>query len=180
MTETRIAKKPRRQRAPQIMAGKTKLRKILMYEGIPVIDATEDLIFTATEEDRLKAIPGDDRNCVHACALMRETGAPEVEVGKSRTLVMAKDRSHWVRYRTSMPMRQQFIAGDQTKNEHFQLDQYVVKAFSASKLLGSGTQGSKTRPKDPDHVAEKRVSTRFKHNGVRHDAKRLEAIYVPA
>lgn len=160
--------------------GRTKLRKILTYKNLPVIDAAEDLIFTATEIDKIKGVPGDPSHCVLACALMRELGAPEAEVGKSRTLIMSKDRSHWIRYRTSLAMRQQFIAGDQMDNKYFQLADYTLKAFVGVKRLGNGTQGTKTRPKDPKHKGKKRPAIKFKHNGVRDDVQRMDTIYVPA
>jgi len=174
-------------KAPKKVA-KRKRNVINTYKGLPVLDAPEDLTITANKEDWKKGIPGDLGHCIYACGIMRETGSPEVEVGKSRTLVMSKDRSHWTRYQTSKAMRAQFVAGDLTDNKFFKMFDFTIKKFKApSKRLGRGTQGTKriadsdgkkTRPseKAAAHKPTRHSRMKFKDNGIRERVGRLETI----
>lgn len=108
-----------------------KKRKISMYKGLPLIDATSDLEIEVKKGDISIARKKDPANCAAANATKRILKT-EVEVHISRIYV--KKNKKWVRYMTPNSISREITSFD--RGAAFEVGEHTLKAPSNSARLG--------------------------------------------
>lgn len=123
-----------------------------LFEGLPVVDATEELLLHVTPADVKAANKKDPANCAAAKAGQRELKR-DVRVFLTRTYVKEKD--HWVRYHTPESASREIISFD--RGSSFMPGVYRATPFCESARLGV------YKPTDYHNNRGTKVSTRPKH-----------------
>lgn len=118
-----------------------KTKKIRMFDGLPVIDADEDIILNVTKQDILNSKKKDPNNCAAAKAGKREFHR-DVKVFLSRMYV--KEGKHWIKYLTPTNAAREITSFDRGSN--FEPGEYIFKAATPGQRLGyhSGKNHEKT------------------------------------
>lgn len=103
-----------------------------MFDGLPVIDADEDIILNVTKRDVLNSKKKDPNNCAAAKAGKREF-RKDVKVFLSRMYI--KENKHWVRYLTPTNAAREITSFD--RGSQFEPGEYIFKAASPRQRLGT-------------------------------------------
>lgn len=126
--------------------------------GLPVIDATKDIILTITANDIRAGKGSDPASCAAAQACMRQLHASAALVHLGRTYI--KMGKHWLRYTTPGSIRSEVIAFDRRRS--FKPGDYLLRpAKPTGKMQGSKTNQTRKngkakgkREKLPRHFIE--------------------------
>lgn len=130
------------------MAGKrseVKSPKQTKFEGLPLVDATEDIALVIKPQDIEKSIKKDPNNCAAALAGRRELHT-DVRVYLSRTYVKDEKKQRWIRFFTPMSINKEITAFD--RGATFEPGEYVLKVPSEAHRLGVERRGG-TNKKNP-------------------------------
>lgn len=111
---------------------KKKTRTTRTFEGLPVVDATQDIALHILPVDIKRAEKKDPASCAAAKAGQREL-RKDVRVFLTRTYVKEKD--HWVRYLTPESASREIVSFD--RGSTFEPGTYVVKAPYETAKLGN-------------------------------------------
>lgn len=130
-------------------AGKPKL-----FHGKPIIDATEDAVLVANEDDVRDGVPNNSEKCVgalaglHSKGLLRKGKLP-IAMSVNRGVTLAEYEDESVRYRTPGDLRTQTIRFDAGRK--FDTGVFVLKAIP-EKVRNS--RGKAHTPPDRKHGAK--------------------------
>lgn len=121
-------------------------------DGIEVQNAPYDWGLKITEKMAKDGLPMDIEKCPGALGCMMFPGAIKAKVFKSRIYILVKlddDTLVWFMFVVPRSLMVQEAVID--RGGRFQAGTYIIKAPTGRHKIGSGTQGSTTRPpKDPD------------------------------
>ena len=109
-----------------------KTRKTRTFEGLPVVDAKDDIVLNVSKHDVQISKKKDPAHCAAAEAGKRELKC-EVKVYLSRMYV--KTGKQWVRYVTPSNVSREIVSFD--RGNQFEPGSYVFKAASISQRLGA-------------------------------------------
>lgn len=111
-----------------------------IFDGLPIHNAKEKLVFTITPPDIRGAKIKDHENCAGARAIKRECHAKKVMLGRDRAIVhYADDRV--VRYRLGRAIKHEMIVND--RHGRVAPGTYQLTPMGKAKSRGR-RQGSKT------------------------------------
>lgn len=118
-------------------------KKPVMYKGLPLVDATQDLDIEIKPGDISTAKKKDPAHCAAANAARRSLRT-EVEVHVSRIYV--KKGKKWVRFITPERISREIVSFD--RSSIFEPGEYTFKAPAGQNRLGHYTHegGDQTRP----------------------------------
>jgi hypothetical protein len=128
--------KPAKARTPKKSIPRT-------YEGLPVVDADEDMTLTVTPSDVAGSKKADPADCAAARSLKRTLHA-EARVYLTRTYIKTEDGKAWVRFLTPMSVGREIVSFD--RGSQFECGTYVVKAPVSTQRLGAWRGKKNTRP----------------------------------
>ena len=140
-----------------------KRRKPRVFEGLPVVDATDDISLVINKADIAAATVKDPGKCAAALAGRRELKR-DVRVFLSRMYVKDEKHQRWVRLLTPSHAAREIVSFD--RGSTFEPGEYKFKAPSPSHQLGvsqgtSTKRGSGNKPKQVHHMtANVRISAR--------------------
>ena len=129
-----------------------KVRKVRMYKGLPLIDATKDMEICVTKHDVSISRKNDPMNCAAANAIKRTTRT-EAEVHISRTYLLDKAKKRWIRFITPESVSREITSFD--RSAIFEPGDYVLKVPGPTQRLDYPRK-SHTGPKD-NHKTKKTV-----------------------
>lgn len=131
------------------MTKTRKPRKPTTFEGLPLVDAAEDVAIVINKHDTTTSKKKDPANCAAALAGRREFKT-DVRVYMSRIYVKDQKKKRWIRFVTPTSISKEITAFD--RGAAFEPGEYVFKAPSSSQHLGYKT---KIDPRGP-HKTKKR------------------------
>lgn len=125
-------------------------------KGLPIIDATEDLVVTVTAADVRKAVPMSPTKCALANAACRMKGVARAQFNKAITYLVFGDKI--LRFETPESATREMVAID--RGGAFAEGEYVLKRVSKSNRLdrdntgrkGGGYNGKAKSAATPRHV----------------------------
>lgn len=130
---------------------KKKDRRVRMFEGLPVVDAAQDVTVTITAADVKNSKKKNPGACAAAVAGERRFHKP-VKVFLSRMYV--KDKDKWVRFVTPDNIAREIISFDRA--QMFEPGDYKFKAPSPGQRLGTYThrtnKENQTRNRRTQHI----------------------------
>lgn len=129
-------------------------KSVRTIEGLPVVDADEDIIFEVTKRDVENSKKKDPANCAAAKAGKRILKT-DVKVFLSRMYI--KENKHWIRYLTPPSVSREIISFD--RGSEFSPGEYVFKAASSQQRLGVSRRGGKATG-----IGKKKQVHHFTHN----------------
>jgi hypothetical protein len=122
---------------------------IKMFDGMPVVDATEDIEINITAADVRNSKKKDPGGCAAAVAGKRELHTP-VKVFLSRVYVKNPKKAEWVRFITPSSVAREIVSFD--RSSLFEPGEYKFKAPGKTARLGYDTR---RRPNN-DHDRKKK------------------------
>lgn len=114
------------------------------FEGLPLVDAAEDVSIVINKRDVSESKKKDPGNCAAALAGRRELNT-DVRVYMTRVYVKDKAKKQWVRFITPMSIQKEIVSFDRGSN--FEPGEYQFKAPSPSASLGYVYKGTGSGPK---------------------------------
>ena len=141
---------------------KTARKRAATYEGLPLVDANEDVSLVITRNDSNQSKKKDPGNCAAALAGRREFKT-EVRVYMSRMYVKDKSKKRWVRYLVPSSVSREITSFD--RGAGFEPGEYVFKAPSPAQRLGykpiGGNKARTGKGRKPHHqTANVRINAR--------------------
>ena len=109
-------------------------KRVRMFEGLPVVDAAQDVTITVTKKDVQNSKRKNPGECAAALAGSRRFHMP-VKVFLSRMYV--KDKNQWVRFITPGNVAREIVSFD--RSSAFEPGEYEFKAPSKQQRLGTYT-----------------------------------------
>jgi hypothetical protein len=143
---------------------------IKMFDGMPVVDATEDIEINITAADVRNSKRKDPGGCAAAVAGKRELHTP-VKVFLSRVYVKNPKKAEWVRFITPNAIAREIVSFD--RSSLFEPGEYSFKAPGKTARLGYDNRrrpnnGHDRKKKKKDHVtANVRVSAKGSYQNER-------------
>jgi hypothetical protein len=141
-------------------------RRIRMFEGLPVVDAAQNVDITITAADVRNSKKKNPGACAAAVATERKFHRP-VKVFLSRMYV--KDKNQWVRFITPGNIAREIISFD--RGSEFEPGEYHFRAPTVGQRLGShGSSQSKGthKTRKPQHVVGNvRISAKGSYQNVK-------------
>ena len=132
-----------------------KTKRVSMYKGLPLVDATKDLEICVTKNDVSESKKNDPSNCAAANAIKRILHT-DVEVHISRVYVKNENKNCWIRFLTPNSISREVTSFD--RGASFEPGTYVIKAPSTSQILGyersskHTNTGKGNKVKGPRHI----------------------------
>lgn len=149
---------------PNSMKGKRRL-----FEGLPVVDAVEDVSIVITPTDVKNSKVKNPGECAAALAGRRELHR-EVRVFVSRMYVKDKTSSgqeRWIRFVTPENISREIVSFD--RGASFEPGEYSFKAPSKASQLGAPNRGSSNTGKGTKHRPRK-VTANIRENAKSHSS----------
>lgn len=131
-------------------------KKIRLYKGLPLVDATKDLDICVTKLDVSKSRKNDPSNCAAANATKRILKT-EVEVHISRVYVKDNKKRQWVRFLTPHSVSREITSFD--RGASFEPGNYTIKAPSHAQKLGYPKSSRHTRTNNGNKLKGKKHIT---------------------
>ncbi len=143
--------------AKQKKTGKKADRRVKMFEGLPVVDASADVCVSVTPADIRNASTKQPGKCAAAVAGSRELKR-EVKVFLSRMYVKDEAKKRWVRFITPGNAAREIISFD--RGSAFEPGDYTFKAPSPCQRLG--TPRSRTARDGGPHKGKQHVTANIR------------------
>lgn len=143
-------------------------KRVRMFEGLPVVDAAQDVSVTVTQADVKNSKKKNPSECAAALAGLRKFHMP-VKVFLSRMYV--KDKNKWVRFITPNTISREIISFDRASA--FEPGEYTFKAPTESAKLGAYQYRKRehhagTKSKKKNHVTTNvRISAKESYQNAR-------------
>ncbi len=118
-----------------------KPRKPTTFEGLPLVDAAEDVALVINKHDVTTSKKKDPASCAAALAGRREFKT-DVRVYMSRMYVKDAKKKRWIRFITPMSITKEIISFD--RGASFEPGEYTMKAPVMSQSLGYKAGGHST------------------------------------
>lgn len=119
------------------MARKRKIKpKTALRNGLPVEDATVDLVLDVQKQDCTTGHRKDPHKCAAAKAALREDGVLDAEVYRTRTYLLLErnGKRFYRRFQTPAKFRTEMVSFD--RGGGMEPGEYVFKAVAPSQQLG--------------------------------------------
>lgn len=111
-----------------------------LFEGLPVVDAAENVALVITKDDVNNSKQKDPGNCAAAMAGRREFKT-DVRVFLTRTFVKDPQHKRWIRFATPDAITREIVAFD--RGAAFDPGEYELKAPTAAMRRGYKQTGGK-------------------------------------
>lgn len=115
-----------------------KNHKVTTFEGLPLVDAAEDVALAISKHDTTTSRKKDPSSCAAALAGRREFHT-DVRVYMSRMYVLDKKNKRWIRFVTPMSVQKEIVSFD--RGATFEPGEYVFKAPQKTQVLGHERRG---------------------------------------
>lgn len=149
--ESKMAKKTKKTKKTKSKSKFTNHNRT--FEGLPVVDANEDIALVIKKEDVNKSKVKDPAACAAALAGRREFKT-DVRVFLTRTFIKDNKNKQWIRFYTPESMSREITSFD--RGATFEPGEYKLKSMPMSQRAGykkpTGPKKETGRPTHKKHI----------------------------